>query len=100
KKEMILNELCSYIADYCASKVSHHPDFNKLASKFCISLLHQSTESDFLNVITELYNNIDKNGVPSPIISDELYEIANKHQQEIQEHLNFERDYLFDYFGI
>jgi ribonucleoside-diphosphate reductase alpha chain len=34
------------------------------------------------------------------IISSELYDTINKHGELIQSRIKFERDYLFDYFGI
>jgi len=100
KKEMLLLDLYNYIADYCASKVSYHPDYNRLASKICIYVLHKRTNSDFGTVIESLHNNIDKNGDKSPLISDEIFNIVKENSLAIQKQLDYTRDYYFDYFGI
>lgn len=100
KRKMQLEDLYNYIADYSASKMSYHPDYNKLASKICIHILHSKTSEDFSTVINQLYNNIDKEGHRQQLITDDIYEIVKGNSDIIQKEINYERDYNFDYFAI
>lgn len=93
-------ELLNFIADDCASKASRNPEYKMLASRICADNLISVTVEDYKTVITYLYNNVDKNGNPSPIISDEIFQIVLKHGDEIQSKFKFERDYNLDYFGL
>lgn len=100
KRTMPLDELYNYMADYCVSKISYHPNYNTLASRICIHVLHQKTSDDFKNVVHQLYNNIDINGCNAPLISEEVYKIVNENYKKIQEKIDYQRDYNFDYFAI
>lgn len=89
-----------YISDFYANKISFHPDYNKLASRISVKRLHKTTPESYKTVIHLLYNNYDKLGKQSPLISDELYRIVMDNHEKIQQVLDMDRDYLFDYFGI
>jgi ribonucleoside-diphosphate reductase subunit M1 len=99
-KQMKYIDFLNYIADYCASKVSYHPEYNKLASYICIKKLHLQTYDDVTLVAEILYNNKDVHNNHSPIISKQLYEIYMKHKDIINKTIDFSRDYDIDYFGI
>ena len=47
-----------------------------------------------------LYDNKDINGEHSPLISEELYEIVNKNKEKLNNYIDYQRDFLFDYFGF
>jgi len=100
KPIMKLNDIYYYISDYCATRISVHPDYNKLASRVCVERLHHDTPLKFLDVVNKLYNNKNSKKEPCPLVSDELYEIVQKHSDEIQSHIVPDRDYLLDYFSI
>ncbi len=87
-------------AEQCASMSSIHYDYGTLAARVAVSNHHKNTDPSFTNVINRLYNFLDKNGNHSPLVSDDLHRIANQYEREIQEALDFSRDYLFDYFGF
>lgn len=94
------NEVLGYIADASIAKSSQHPDYKKLASVIVVDVLKSKTDENFKSVVTKLYNNIDRNGDRSQLISTELYNIVQEFGDRIQQELKFERDYYFDYFGI
>jgi ribonucleotide reductase alpha subunit len=50
--------------------------------------------------MNSLYNYTDKHDKHSPLVSHELYVIANKYADEFEELCDYERDYLIDYFGF
>ncbi len=98
--KIILNNLYYFIADHIATKISKNPQYNKLASRIAVERLHKTTPTKFSDVTEILYNNYDKLNKHSPIISKELFDIAHKFHLEIDQIINFDRDYTFDYFGI
>jgi ribonucleoside-diphosphate reductase alpha subunit len=97
---MSLEQLYNFIATQCAENTSHHPDYNKLASRIAVKRLHFITPED-INVVAELlYHNRDKKGTLSPLISDEVYNVIKKHYVQIQKELDMSKDYNFDFFGL
>ena len=74
-------------------------EFQKLASRIIISNLHKSTGECFSEVMEMLYNNKDKSNNDSPIIADDVIEIIRKTKNVLNFAIDYNRDYLFDYFG-
>jgi ribonucleoside-diphosphate reductase alpha chain len=87
-------------AQQCASLASTHPDYNVLASRITISNHHKNTLGSFSNVMTQLYEYKDKHDKQSPLVSQELYDVVQKHGDYLESILDYERDYLIDYFGF
>lgn len=87
-------------AEQCASMSSIHYDYGTLAARVAVSNHHKNTDPSFTNVINRLYHFLDKNDNHSQLVSNDLHRIANQYEREIQEALDFSRDYLFDYFGF
>jgi ribonucleoside-diphosphate reductase alpha chain len=88
-------------AEQCASMCSTHYDYNTLAGRIVISNHHKNTVPSFCEVMTSLYNFIDKRGVRSPLVSDELYQIVcDDIDGDLDTLCDFSRDYLIDYFGF
>ena len=87
-------------AEQCASMASVHYDYNTLAGRIIVSSHQKNTVESFSQVMSELYNFIDKNGKPAPLISDELMGVVSKHGPYLDEMCNYNRDFLIDYFGF
>jgi ribonucleotide reductase alpha subunit len=87
-------------AQQCASLITTHPDYNKLASRILVSNHHKNTDENYLNIVTKLYNFKDVHGKNSPLVSKELFDLVVKNKDEIQSFFDFDRDYLVDYFGF
>ena len=87
-------------ADQCASMSSIHHDYGTLAARIVVSNHHKNSEADFSFVCKSLYNYIDKHDTNSPLISEDLYKVVEANAAAINAHLDFNRDYLFDYFGF
>ena len=87
-------------AEQCASMASVHPDYNILAGRIVVSNHHKNTKSSFSEVISELYNNYDKDGKHNPLVTEEFTEVVNKYAEKLDNLCNCERDYLIDYFGF
>jgi len=94
------SEIDELLAQQCASLSTSHPDYQILAGRILTSNLQKNTPSTFLNAMTILYNNTDLDGVHKPIISPTLFNIASKYSEELEEIIDYQRDFLIDYFGL
>lgn len=92
--KILINDFYNYVADYCAGKVSFHPDYNKLASTICVDRLHLSTDEDMLDVINTLCE------TENTVIAKSLVAVVKKFHKKIMNCIDMKKDYLFDYFGI
>jgi ribonucleoside-diphosphate reductase alpha subunit len=99
-KEMSLNELYNYIADYCAVKNSHHPDYDKLASRILISRLYETTVEKYSDAVHYMYYNKNILGEHTPLISEKLYTYIQENKDIIDQNIISDRDNDFDYFAI
>lgn len=77
-----------------------HPDYDKLASRLAISRLHKETESKFSDVMDKLYSVKDTFGRAKPLLSDVVYNFIKKHSHVLDSVVDYQKDYLFDYFGF
>ena len=76
-----------------------HPDYDKLATKLVISGLHKDTPSTFSGTIKKLSSVIDIFGNNKSIINDDLQKFVKKYSHVLDSHIDYTRDYDFDYFG-
>ena len=93
-------ELDNLASQICMGMIIDNPDFGTLGARIVISNHQKNTDDDFLSVVTELKNNKDIQGNLAPLVSDELYDIALNNTEFLQNMIDFERDYLLDYFGF
>lgn len=104
-KDRIFNDITTpsidqLVAQTCASKISQHPEFGRLASRMIVNNLHKETPSTLSECLVTLYENTDHHGRPTPLISEELYNIAIEHQDAIDKMIVGNRDYDLEYFGL
>jgi ribonucleoside-diphosphate reductase alpha subunit len=99
-KKMDRFEFYDFVMDYLIALSSVNLIYSKIASMIAVHKLHKSTSGDIKKVVETLYNNTDSKGYRSPLISKEYYNIVINDHTKIQEKIDLERDYLFDYFGI
>jgi hypothetical protein len=92
-----LDELSAQIA---ASMSLEHPDYNAFAGRIASSNHQKNTSPSFHKTVKALYEATDINGDHSPIVSKDLYDITKKHRKEIEDAIDYERDFLYDYFGF
>ena len=85
-------ELDLLSAEICATKTHHHPEYNKLGGRILVSNIIKTTFDDYVSVIQPLYEN--------KIISEKFYNFVVENRDAIQEMFVYERDYLFDFFGM
>ena len=87
-------------AEQCASMSTIHPDYNVLAGRVVVSNHHKNTSASFVEVMNQLYTFKDKHGVTSPLVSKELHDIVNEHGEAFENMIDYNNDYLIDYFGF
>ena len=88
------------LAQQCASLATTHPDYGILASKIVISNHHKNTTSNYLDLVEKLFKFKDIHDTDSPLISKDMYDTVVNNHELIQSWFDYERDYLFDYFGF
>ncbi|QLQ80594.1 hypothetical protein HG537_0D05950 [Torulaspora globosa] len=94
-------ELDNLAAETCAYMTTVHPDYATLAARIAISNLHKQTTKQFSQVIGDLYHYVNpKNGVQSPMISKEVFDIVMENKDELNSAIVYDRDFNFNYFGF
>ena len=94
------SELDELTARFCASKATDNIEYGTLASRIIISNNHKNTSPSFSETITMLYNRKDANGKTVPLINDKVYDIVLKNKNKLNDVIDYERDYNFDFFGF
>ncbi|KAI8422335.1 hypothetical protein MSG28_006202 [Choristoneura fumiferana] len=85
-------ELDNLAAETAATMTTDHPDYAVLAARLAISNLHKETKKHFSDVITDLYNIVNKHTKKrSPMISDFHYDIVMKNKERLDSAIVAER---------
>jgi len=95
-KTSLLDELSSQIA---MAMYSLDPDYKILAGRIVISNHHKNTLSTFSEKIDRFYNH-EHNDMKKPLIADYLYEMVQMHKDEIEDAIDYDKDYRYDFFGF
>jgi len=93
-------ELDELAAQICISMSTINMDYGVLASRIIISNNHKVTSPSFSETIYILKNNTDIDGNNAPLISNELYNIVMNNKSKLNDIINYDNDYLFDYFAF
>eukprot|EP00953_Heterococcus_sp_UTEX-ZZ885_P000637 868-Heterococcus_DN1.PRE.3 len=85
-----LDELAAQTAAYMATQ---HPGWSQLAARISVSNLHKNTCKVFSENIEQLHKYVHpKTGAPASLISDEVYEIVQKHKDTLNSAIINDRD--------
>lgn len=85
-------ELDNLAAETAAGLISINPEYSKIASRIVVSSLHKETSDSF----SEKMDYLNKNGN----ISNEFNEYVQKNKKRLNSLINYDKDYLIDFFGI
>ena len=88
------------LAEQCASMSTLNPDYGTLASRIVVSNHQKNTHQYYSKVVNILYNFKNVHGKRMPLLSDNLFEFISNYIQEIEDMIDYDRDYLIDYFGF
>jgi ribonucleoside-diphosphate reductase alpha subunit len=95
------SEIDELSAKMAASLSTTHPDWAVLAAQIAISNHHKETEASFSTVMKGLANQtIAKSGEKVSYIHPCILRAIEASADEIDKHIDYSRDYLFDYFGF
>ena len=92
-------ELDELAAQICISLETTHLDYGKLASRITISNNHKNTSPSFSETIYMLYHHKDIHGKHTPLIAEDVFDIIMKNKTKLNDVIDYDRDYLFDFFG-
>lgn len=93
-----LDELASQLS---ISLMTTNLDYGTLAARIAISNHHKNTSDKFTDVVHQLGNQtVGKTGEKISNVSEELVAICKEHGDAINAKIDYERDYLLDYFGF
>ena len=94
------SELDVLSASLSISNVTVNPDYGVLAANVIISNHQKNTPYTFAQAMKILQSQTNTLGKPTPLVSDELTDIVEKHGAEIEARIVYDRDYKLDYFGF
>ncbi len=95
------SELDELAAQLSISLMTTNLDYGTLAARIAVSNHHKNTSDKFTEVVFELSKQtVAKTGEIISTVSQELVDICQKYGDEINAKIDYERDYLFDYFGF
>lgn len=86
-KTSMLDEISAQI---CMAMYSIHPDYNVLGSRILIDNHIKNTPASLLDVVTSLEH----------ILSPEYKSLVEKFSDKYDDMIDYERDFLIDYFGM
>ena len=85
-------------AEHCAVMSSHHPDYGTLAGRIVISNHQKNTSGSFYEVTHKLYYELMDND--KSLLNDAYFQVVSDYREELENMIDYDRDYLIDYFGF
>jgi ribonucleoside-diphosphate reductase alpha subunit len=87
-------------AEQCAAMSTNHPDYAILAGSIIVSNHQKNTQPSFVNTMSQLYKFKNLKEENKPLITKQLWDFTTTFYQQIEEMIDYNRDYLIDYFGF
>ena len=87
-------------AQQCTMLATTNPDYGVLAAQIIISNHHKNTSSNFTEIMHKLYKFKNVKNQSHPLVTEELWRISKENQSRINEVIDYEKDFLIDYFGF
>jgi len=94
------NKIDELIGEQCAFCSTIHPDYSVLSNYIIVSNHQKRTNECFFYVMSQLYTFKTINKMHKPLISNDLWSFVQLYKNEINEMIDYERDYLIDFFGF
>ena len=95
------SELDNLASEIAATMTTSHPDYAQLAARISVSNLHKNTKKSFSDTMTDLYEYVNpRTGKDAPLLSDEVYNIIQKHKDVLDSSIIYNRDFGYDFFGF
>jgi len=94
------SELDEITAKFAESLSTTHPDYGVLAARIAISNHQKCTAPTFVEAMEQIAAIKDRSGASANLLADDFLAIVRAHAAEIESKIDYNRDYLFDYFGF
>jgi len=94
------SELDELSANLSISNVTVNPDYGVLASRIIISNHQKNSPYTFAEAMMLLSQTRDKTNNVCSVVSKELLEVSVANAELIEKEINYERDFLLDFFGF
>jgi ribonucleotide reductase alpha subunit len=105
-KDMKTSEIDTLIAAECIGKMLEHEDYYRIASAISISNLHRTLFDaygghSFTKMVKRAIAHIDtSDNTPFPLIDAKWLAFITEHEERINTSIDYDRDYIIDYFGV
>lgn len=83
-------ELDIQSAEICVNLSTKHPLYSQLGGKILVSNLHKKTTNSFSDKVSSL----------KTILDDKFVKYVLQHKTELDNMIDYNRDYMYDYFGF
>lgn len=93
-------QLIDLASETIAFKTILHPDYSILASRVYITLMHKNTHSNILEYANFIYKFVDIANRNCQLLSDEVYQTFVDFHKELQEIVDYQHDFNYDFFGV
>ncbi|KAF2872546.1 ribonucleotide reductase [Massariosphaeria phaeospora] len=94
-------QLDDLAAETAAYMTVTHPDYAILAARIAVSNLHKQTKKQWSAVVADLYNYVNpKNQKHQPMIAKSVYDHVQKHAEELNSAIVYDRDFQYQFFGF
>ena len=85
-------ELDVVSADRCINLSTTHPLYSNLGGRILVSNLHKNTSTSFLETAKMIQQELD-------FYDPKFYQFVLEHGEKLDAMIDYDRDYMFDYFG-
>ena len=85
-------ELDLQSAEICVNMSTLHPFYSNLAGRILVSNLHKTTSNHFVDKMITIQKSLN-------ILDEKWLSWIKKNKKELNSMINYNRDYMFDYFG-
>ena len=95
------SELDELTAQLAAGLSTLHPDYGTLAARISISNHHKNTSNSFSDVVNTLaHQTMPATGEEASLLNQDFVKFVRLHGPELDSYIQYDRDYLLDYFGF
>jgi ribonucleotide reductase alpha subunit len=93
-------ELDQVAANLAFAWTTTHPEYGVLAARIAISNHQRSTPNTMLEVVNRLDSVVDATGNPASLLDPEFVLTVRENADAIEARIDYQRDFLLDYFGF
>lgn len=94
------SEIDQLTCEAAYARSTHSLDYDILAGRIYVSNLHKSTIGNYKELAHALQENITNENEPLPLLDPEMVQFIDKFHKEIDDALNYSRDYDLTYFSL